>query len=259
MSIAVNANTYSNAVNTYNVTANVVNQTSVTEEVKPPNIDTLIVSDVCREKIIKDPHVLMHDYRNYFTFNGSPLSADDKLFYYEKARDEILKTFENDSELSNAHIQALDEALGVAMTDVARRTSLYLWAQNCMAKQYESEGVKFESHKLAANANFNKDEFAVNANKILQNLTKEFLNNIKTGQNYADAKNSAFEYMAENFKTTSVNNLSLSDLFAVGKNAVDNDNKRCEGKAANIAQWSKINRQFNESKELSAELQALLR
>jgi len=216
----------------------------------------LFTNDEYRDMVIDDPECLIGDYKQYISMNGFSTSIEDKLFYYEKARDEVLKTFENDEELLNAHLTAIDSAFKNAMRDVAFYTSMKLWAQNCMARQYENEGVKFEANKLAVNKDFKTAEFAVNAQKVLKEFGQKFIDSIKNGLNYDEAKKSTFNYMAENFKTTSVNSLSLSDLIAVGKNMCGSD--RVEGKAANIAQWSEINRKFNESKELSAELRALL-
>jgi len=299
MSITVNANTYSNAVNAYAYAASAASKTkSVTEQLgqtlqvdtsskydsfemvtstEHQEIDTSELvkllkegtdipgighqfkyfTNEYRDKVISAPDLLICDYKQYISLNGSSISVEDKVFYYEKARDEILKTFENDEELLNAHLTAIDNAFKYALRDVAFYTAMRLWAQNCMARQYENEGVKFEANKLAVNKDFKTEEFMVNAHKTLQNFAKEFLNNIKTGQNYADAKKTAFDYMAENFKTTTVNSLSFNDLITTGQILCGNG-KRVVDKAETIAQFSEINKKFNESKELSAELRALL-
>ena len=156
----------------------------------------------------------------------------------------------------NAHLQAFNNAFEHQLQCIAKAISDNLVAEIFIARQPSREGIDYESHKLALNHGFNKDEFETNAKNILKEFGQAFLNNVRNGLDYADSQKSAFEYMMESFKTTSVNSLSLNDLMVVGKHFIADE--RVEGKAANIAQRNEMNRNFNNSAEMSAELRVLL-
>jgi len=268
MSIAIKSNVnldaYSNAVNTPPATPVNQNAQSLVEMVRNSasiihnydSYEAMTTDPAYRDDVISNPNVLGLDYRRYFT-SGGMYSVDDATALYEKGREGILKAFSDDEELMNAHLQVFNDAFEYHFQKIAFHIALSLSFERMEAHRLENQG--YVGHKLAINKDFNKEDFEANSKNMLKEYGCNFLNNIKNGLNYADAKKSTLEYMAEAFKTTSVNSLSLSDFMLIGKYMVaDKGDKRATSAAEIYAQKSELNRRFNNSTELSAELRALL-
>jgi len=202
---------------------------------------------------------VLSDYRSvgicYAMYFGHTWTTESAVSHYEKGREGILKAFSDDEELMNAHMKAFDEEFEKRLQQLAFHLSMSMDFDRIEARQFAREGVAFEPNKIAANKDFNKDNFLENAQNVMKEFGKAFIGNIKDGLSYTDAKKNAFDYMAENFKTTSVNSLSLNDLMVYEMSKFAN---RVSDREVYIAQKSAFNKAFNNNTKLSAELRALL-
>ena len=252
MSIAINSNSYSNIANTNTATVNQAknsNAQSLVQTIKHNNsrfnfdsFETMVMDKTYRNEIIENPNIILHNYSVYF---GNALTTEIALSFYEKGRDEILNAFSDDEELMNAHLKAFDQAFETELQHNVRRVAKSLaHAAFEAAMQASNEG--FVANKLASHIEFNHELFAENSMAMMKEFGQTFLNNVRSGMDYTDARKMAVESMA---KTTSVNNLSINDFMEVEKTWFGEHH----------VSRSELNNKFNNSKELSAELQALLK
>jgi len=268
MSIGIYSTPYSNAVNAH--TANKKNpsfeqmQKQVQNPIQILNYDTLEKGNIT---ILSDEEMLRHIEENrqipikHQQFFNTALTVEDTFSLYEKGREDILKTFENDRMLQ-VHLDVFDDAFTNHLRFLADNAAMVLRNEQSIV-QAQAGHKSFEYNKIATHNDFNADEFQKNAVNLMSQYAISFIQQIKEGVDYTLAHKNATEHMSAAFsETASVNDLSFNDLSIylktiTTKSAIAGLNPNVWGNFDTGLMGEK-NNTFNSSTKISEKLQITL-
>ena len=231
------------------------------------NTDLLEITPLSNEQMqnyISENNNLSSKYNQYF---GGTRNMDDVLSFYEQGRADIFKTYGSDGAFLNAHLSALDSAFESQMKNIGdavagdlaserytrEQEAIYIPKYINQLEQWYKDALKngdkksigilsveidrmnarlgnADTNKLAMHSDFDEVELKTNMANQLWEYARLITQNFKSVMDAISAQKTAFELMLQTFnKTTSINNLSFSDVMVVYKHSDGNTAKGAIG------------------------------